>query len=171
MDKEKAELLQRNIKDYDQDLKIMGEVIEKHENVRERIIKYMYQLIAAIGLVAGFGFTAVSSVHSVPSFILGEVSLFSAMATGMWFVKKAFLDEAKIYATYIDKIGKIMEERLAAKDENLEDLRSKMNILQQREHVLFDERADDTNSEIYFKAISYLFVLGGIFLLLSFFCR
>jgi hypothetical protein len=170
MEEEKKKIILENIEAFNADYKLIREIIEKHENIRERTVRYVYQLITAIGVVAGFGFTAVSSIGFIFPFIIGESLLFSAMAVGMWFVKKAFIDEAKVYANYIDKLGKIMEEREAITLENdtLENIKVKTGALKNREGGLFDDPPLDIKSDIAFKRIFYLFIVGGVFLLLSF---
>lgn len=169
-ERQKLELIKSNSRLVENDSKIMKDVIEKHEGVRERAIRYTYQLITAIGIVAGFGFTAISSVETISMFIIGELLLFSAMAFGMRFVKKGFIDEAKLYVPYISKLGRAINDRSNIRlDDSLKNIKDQMDRISNSELKIFDDnKPADINSERTFNVIFYLFIGGGVLLLLSF---
>lgn len=169
MEELKKSLALQNIKDAEDDEKIMKEVVAKHENVRERAVGYIYQLITVNGIVAGFGFTAVSSVINKNAFIGGEFLFFSAIAVSIWFTKKAFIDEAREYADYIQDLDKIMERRLNIKFESSIDvIEDELRSIRSSELVLFRDHKNNINSDLFFRIILGLFICGVFLLLFSF---
>ena len=168
--KQKIETIKRNLKFIEIDSKLLRDIINKHEGVRERAIKYVYQLITIIGVVAGFGFTAISSVKTLLPFVVGELSLIFAVAVGMRFIRSGFIDEADIYATYISKLGSIMDERRKLKlEDSIEILKTKMDSITARERMVFeDEKHANLDSNFTLNIISYLFTIGGLSIVFSF---
>ena len=166
---EKEQLLESNKKMLEHDSKVMRDVLDKHEKVRERAIKYTYQLIAAIGLVAGLGFTGLSSVKSIFMFIAGELFLISGMGVGMRFAKKAFLDEASLYAEYIDKLNQAMKDRMGIlPDTPIDEIKSSLSRVINFELKIFDKDLKPIRSELFLNTIFYLFLIGSCILLSSF---
>ena len=95
--------------------------------------------------------------------------MFVAMAVGMRFIKKGFIDEADLYAGYIDKLGKVSDDRTKISAEHsVEKIESDMEGIAQRELTLFDGRKIDIKSDLIFGSIFYLFIAGGVLLLSSF---
>jgi hypothetical protein len=167
MNEEYSQISRINKDGYDVDHKVMSDVISKHENVRERAVKYTYQLITILGLVAGFGFTALSSVKILWLFLTGEALFFMAMAFGMWFVKIAFIDEAKYYANYIERLDNVMGKRLAIFQESADNAMAKLKEIEEEELKIFDDAPPKIRSDFTFKIILILFILGSISILSS----
>lgn len=169
VEKQKIDLKTSNLGFVEHDTEIMRDVIKKHEEIRERAIKYTYQLITTIGVVAGFGFTALSSVEVLFLFIFGEVLLFLAIAFGMRFIKKGFIDEASIYTDYILKLGKAIDERTKINwEDSLGSIEAEMKRISDGELGIFNNVRSCIDSNFTFEAMFYLFMGGGVFLLLSF---
>lgn len=169
-EKQKIELLKSNIRAVESHSLILKDIIKAHNEVRERAVKYTYQLITAIGVVAGFGFTAISSVKVVPLFILGELLLLGAMAFGMKFIKRVFIiDEAGVYVGLIHKIsGAINDRSQINPEDSFEKIKTQMATMASSELRIFDdEKPADINSNFFLTIILYLFMGGGIVLLLS----
>jgi len=168
-EKQKTELIKSNVRIVERHSEVLKDIVKVHNEVRERAIKYTYQLITVIGIVAGFGFTAISSVKIIFLFIVGELLLFSAMAFGMRFVRKGFIDEAKLYATYISRVSKTISDRsLIRLDDSFENIKAQMESMADSELKIFDnEKPADINSKFFFTVIFYLFIGGGVLLLLS----
>lgn len=51
-------------------------------------IDFIYKTLTIIGIVAGFGFTAIGHVKNSIMFIIGEALFFSAIAVGIWATQK-----------------------------------------------------------------------------------
>lgn len=168
-EKQKIEFIKSNIRIVEHHSDVLKDIIKAHNEVRERAIKYTYQLITAIGVVAGFGFTAISTVKIVLLFILGELLLFSAMTFGMRFVRKGFIDEAELYAIYISRISKAISDRAQiCPDDSFKNIKAQMESMANSELKIFgDEKPADINSKFFFNVILYLFIGGGVLLLLS----
>lgn len=169
MDEGKEKLRLQNKAAYDYDFQTLKEVIDKHESVRENFIRYTYQIITAIGVVAGFGFTAISFVKIIYLFILGEALLLTAMAIGMRFVKRAFLDDAAIYAGIIDKLGKAMDERLKLNsNDTIKNIEASLQRMSKNEVDIFEVKPRNVQSNFILGSIFYTFIFGAGCLLLSF---
>jgi len=168
-EKQKIELLKSNIRVVESHSEVLKDIIKAHNDVRERAIKYTYQLITIIGVVAGFGFTAISAVNTIYLFVLGELFLFSAMAFGMRFVRKGFIDEAELYATYVTKVGNAIKARSQINpDDSYENIKAQMGNMANSELKIFDgEKPINIDSKFFFTVILYLFMSGGLFLLLA----
>jgi len=172
MEEEKKKLVESNIGWIEHDLRIMKDVIEKHGRVRKGAIQYNYELITIAGIVAGFGFTGIGRVETIFAFLIGEALLFSAIVVDLWFVKKMFLDEAKLFATYIDKLGKAINKRRSISlniKSTLDEMKKSMNEISLEESKIFDDDGPhNINSDVFFNTIICLFIFGTTSLLLSF---
>lgn len=152
-------------------MEIRRDISEKHEKIRERALTHVYQLVTAIGIIAGFGFTAISSVQNIALFLFGESLLFAGMAVGMWFAKAGFIDELKYLTEWANKLSAIHKDRI-----DIEKKFAENKILKLREQM---EKVDDETRTVFgnkiklpdfhwFTAIFIFFISGCIFLLLSF---
>lgn len=169
MDEEIKQLHTENLKHAETGMKILRDLSEKHEKIRERALTHTYQLITAIGIVAGFGFTAISSVQNIWVFLFGELLLLSAMAVGMWFVADGFIyEDNRLLLKWSNEVKNILDERMiiSATDHNA---KGKMDEIKKKELELFKEK-DNLPSFVCLRFIFLLFILGGFFLLLSFLC-
>jgi len=72
---------------------------EKELKLIDDTLGFGYKMIQVIGIVAGFGFTALGSVKTVNLFILGELLFISSIVYGVYQIKR-------IYATNLEAIQK-----------------------------------------------------------------
>ncbi len=171
-DLQKEGLLKENEQALDISMSILRDVSEKRIESRQNVIRHIYQLITAIGVVAGFGFTALPSVQNPTAFILSEFLLLGAMAIGMWFTSPNYLETEKEYADWIHEIQKAIDTRIAIEnsfppEKIFEEFKRANNI----EHNVFKSDDDDNNDRPnmdFPKTIFYMFCGGAILLLLSF---
>ena len=77
----------------------MHEYGEKELKLIDDTLGFGYKMIQVIGIVAGFGFTALGSVKTVNLFILGELLFISSIVYGVYQIKR-------IYATNLEAIQK-----------------------------------------------------------------
>jgi len=152
-------------------MEIRHDISEKHERVRERALTHVYQLVTAIGIIAGFGFTAIDSVQSIAMFLFGESLLFAGMAVGMWFAKAGFIDEIKYLAEWANKLHSIhqkrrgMEKRFA--ENKVSGLKEEMEKIDNETGEIFKNKIEIADYR-WLTTIFLFFVLGCMFLLLSF---
>lgn len=150
-----------------------------------RSIDFIYKTITTIGIVAGFGFTALGYVQSTTLFVIGELFLFSAIAFGIWATQRIYLNEIKNFEGLFSKVrvnfsGYVMvfESKLKKATDNkaltaddIKDLQDKdrelLKILQESPETEKDKQEMDLFSRIVW-TIFVLFVVGGLFLLTSF---
>ena len=168
MDDERKKLLEHNFEMIERNKSLLEKISEKHEHLRERALGHVYQLITAIGIVAGFGFTAVSSVESINRFFLGETLLFSAMAVGMWFARAGFIDEVKFLDKWFKEVKGVFDDRTEVDiTDSAIEMRQKMDAAITKETSFFKE--DIKLPDFYWlKIIFSLFIAGGGLLLSSF---
>lgn len=165
-----------NLRTRNKDLLKIGmgihrDISEKHEKIRERALTHVYQLVTAIGITAGFGFTAISSVRSIASFLFGEFLLFAGMAVGMWFAKAGFIDEIKYLTEWADKLSTIHKERTDMEKKFAQNetsgLWEQMEKVDNETGTVFSDKITLPDFH-WFTAIFVFFISGCIFLLLSF---
>lgn len=169
MDNKLKQLDTANTKVLEKSAEILNEVSLAHERVRERALTHAYQLITAIGIVAGFGFTAIGSVHCKILFFVGEILLLSGMAVGMWFAKAGFIDEINYYSEWCKQVSGVLRDRMEIKFDGSMDMQTvetKMEKAKNKELSIFK---NDTKNASYrwLSVVFYLFVLGGLLLLIS----
>lgn len=150
-----------------------------------RSTDFIYKTITTIGIVAGFGFTALSHVRNVFLFTTGEGVLLSTIALGIWATQKIYLNEIKnlegLYTrirTNFSEYTVLFEMTLAKAQSSVLPL-SDIRALQQKDRELLailqdspegkkDRRELDSFLPHIIWAIFVLFVVGGLLLLLSF---
>ena len=69
-----------------------------------RSIDFIYKTITTIGVIAGFGLTALGYVRSPVLFVVGESFLFGAIAFGIWATQKIYLREIENLEGLFSKI-------------------------------------------------------------------
>jgi hypothetical protein len=150
---------------------IRKEISEKHERVRERALTHTYQLVTAIGIIAGFGFTAIDSMQNIAMFLIGESLLFAGMAVGIWFAKAGFIDEIKYLTGWANKLDSIRKKRIDMEkkfaENNIAGLQKEMEGVDNETGNIFNNETRLANYN-WLTAIFILFVLGCTFLLFSF---
>ena len=175
--KDKGQLLKENLDFLDQDMKLLEEIVTTHEGARKRVLDFIYRVITIMGLVIGFGFTALPKVNNLTIFLIGQgVLLMSIIFTLIW-IKKNFLDEIKNYRKWILDLRRIVDKRMQvdSKHEAI-TIESKMEEIK-KDSLTFaaDMRSSEQGERwwekifgtgyIYF--ILAMFILGGFMLLIS----
>ncbi len=97
---ERLDLLQQMSSDFHRVYaEAMHEYGEKELKLIDDTLGFGYKMIQVIGIVAGFGFTALGAVKTVNLFILGELLFISSIVYGVYQIKR-------IYATNLEAIQK-----------------------------------------------------------------
>ena len=143
-----------------------------------RSLDFIYKTVTTIGIVAGFGFTALGHVNNNFLFVLGEVFLFSAIAFGIWATQKIYSSEienlenlySKIRSNFSEYVSLFELKREKALENNLtfDDIQQ----LQNKDRDLYTILSEAGKETDFFTRIVWviftLFVFGGLLLLLSF---
>lgn len=165
---------------------LQSEMAEDHGkktlDLYHRSIDFIYKTITIIGIVAGFGFTALNYVKNDLLFIIGEGLLFAAIAVGIWATQKIYLGERKNFDDFYSKIKRHFKEwyelfkPVFDKAIKNDITRSDITNLQNKEWELVSILSDSPEIEKDRKdilsgivwAIFGLFIAGGAMLLISF---
>lgn len=145
-------------------------------------LNFGYKIIQVIGIFAGFGFTAIQKVENIYFFCLGEIFYISAIVYGIYQIKKiyatnlesvqhssankykVFKEKSEFFQTYIKKFT----------EENKLDVEKFTNELKEVDNKLLqefnkDERINKKNEDLFLNIIIFFSIVGGLFLLSSFF--
>lgn len=150
-----------------------------------RSIDFIYKTITTIGIIAGFGFTALGYVKNITLFVVGELFLFSAIAFGIWATQKIYLKEienleglfskirvnfSKYVTLFESKLKKATDDKTLT-TEDIKELQEKdrelLKILQESPETEKDKQEMDLFPRIVWTIFS-LFVVGVLPLLASF---
>jgi hypothetical protein len=142
-------------------------------------------LVQTIGVVAGFGFTAISYVENLSLFILGEFFLFVAIFYGLFWTQKSYRSNLRGSIAETDKVKKLFAERYSVfkkiYDKALSDISNTNEIsipksdildLQKKGNELMEKFTLQTESKNWsdpFNWLMFFFAIGGTVILLSFF--
>ncbi len=185
---EDVELNQSEFKEFYQNFgsssfKLQGEIFEelgtKQLDIYFKSIGFASIVIGVIGVIAGFGFTAMDHVESRLLFFLGEGSLLGAIFYGLFWTQGIYQSEflslekerSKCLTFYKGRNEKFMElynSWLLNKTINKRTL-AELNQLEQASIKLFESDAGQAIPVIYSKIVYSLMILGVIFLFGSFF--
>lgn len=147
-----------------------------------RSIDFIYKTITAIGLVAGFGFTALGYVKNTILFSSGEILLFGAIAIGIWTVQRIYLDEIRNLDKFYKKVKDHFHERNIIFELKLNKALSNdlydqdINEIQNKDKELIsilngpEVKVDRENKFLprIIWIIFFIFVSGSVFILSSF---
>lgn len=149
-------------------------------------VDFVYNIVTTVGIVAGFGFTALGFVKNIFLFAIGEVLLFGAISFGIWAIQKIYLSEKSNFDKFYSKIrlhfsernalfesifNKALSNNLVSDDfKHLQDKDKELiSILTDSPEVKKD-RKDILTPIIW--TIFILFVVGSLLLISSFlFCK
>lgn len=175
--KNKGQLLKKNLDFLGHDMKLLGEIVTTHEGARRRVLGFIYRVITVMGLVIGFGFTALPKVCNLTFFLIGQGILLMAIIFTLVWIKKNFLDEIKNYHKWIFDLRRIIDKRMQV-DPNHEAtaIESKMEEIKKDSLNFAKDMRSSEESErwwqkifgtgyIYFVLI--IFVLGVFMVLFS----
>lgn len=165
-----------------------SEILKAHGDDQKKLLYEILtsttQLIQVIGVVAGFGFTALGFVENRTFFILGESSLFVAILVGLFWtqkiyrsnitasdkevirVKSVFSDRYLVFKKIYDMALSDTEKGVSIKipELSIRELLKKNNALM-KSFAVQEVKGDDWDPLVI---LMILFVLGGGSLLLSF---
>ncbi|MFH0739641.1 MAG: hypothetical protein V1819_00805 [bacterium] len=168
------EILQKisEIQEYiDSAFATMKEIVKDHDKFLIRILELSYRVVTVVGIVAGFGFTGISSVINRNLFFIGEIFLFGVIFLGIFWLKKIYTDTKNIYNGYVNKIEKYIKDwekiGLEVARGNFEHYtKDKIKEMEQAAEDIFEERLKNTDK--VFSLMLLLFAVGSIILLSSF---
>jgi hypothetical protein len=162
--------------------KLQGEALEdfgtKKLDLYFKSVGFTSSVTGVIGIVAGFGFTAMDHVQSMFLFIVGEGLLLSALFHGMWWVQQIYTKEFNSINADIRKFRDSFNERNNKYMELYNGWMAKKSISKKSFQELseMDKKSIDLfkteEAEIpqtYSKITYFLGIYGSIVLLTSFF--
>ncbi|HVW82582.1 MAG TPA: hypothetical protein VHC68_01390 [Candidatus Paceibacterota bacterium] len=162
---------------------LQGRVLEdlgtKQLDIYFKSIGFATTVIGVVGLIAGFGFTALDHVESMALFFFGEVLLLGGLFYGLFWTQQKYQAEfksleeerKKLAAFYEKRNGKFMElynkwisERRISRTAFVE-----LNEIDKGSIELFRTEKDRPIPSIYSQAMYILMIAGTVVLLSSFF--
>jgi hypothetical protein len=157
---------------------IMTSYGDKQLEMYNNILDFIYKLVGTIGIVAGFGFTAVNFVESIHLFYVAEILFFAAMAIGVHWVSKTYQSEFTALQKSSSKLSKIFRKRTSVlgiivknygetnciNTENLKE----MDACDQELLTAFSQTQEESSLKTPIPLMIVLFSLGGCVLLTSF---
>lgn len=90
---------------------VMGEFSDRERELLYKYIDFTYQILTALGIFAGFGFTAINGVQTLWLFILGEGVLISAILYGFLWLKKFYTSNLEPLQESSREIFKLYKQR------------------------------------------------------------
>ena len=190
MEKESIKLSPTKYQEFYQEmisksLKMQQEIFSQYGNqemdLTHRFFDYTYKLITAIGLVAGFGFTAIGRVMSIQLFTTGELVLFSAIFSGIYWIQYYYGKNISSLQKSSNAIKRIFVPRDEISKKINQDYvnegvvyKEDIQKLNEQDNKLLDFFSKDKGAEkkkdesLPLKIIMVLFALGSLLLLSSF---
>lgn len=166
---------------FEMQTKILREYGEQKIRIYFKLIEFTYQIVTVIGVIAGFGFTAISVVER-SYFVAGEGFLLSGILWGIFLVHQLYSSELTSLQNASDKYQKHFAKRnevfskiwiefnssLGASQEDLQ----KIQKIDQETVKLFTTEEDRGTGWIeriksFQRIMLYLLVGGGIAILIS----
>lgn len=160
----------------------MKEYGKKEMKLIDNILNFGYKIIQTVGIVAGFGFTAIGDVKNIYLFVLGEGILLISIIYGVNKIKKIYTNNLNAIQLSSNNIGNVLFEKSKVFQETIpKALRSglidinnfqlKLDILDQKLVKEFSPiKSSQKKSEDFLTPLIIFLVLGGIGLLSSFIC-
>lgn len=90
---------------------VMSEYSDREQGLLYKFIEFTYQILAVIGIFAGFGFTALGQVKSLWLFFLGESILISTILFGLYWLKKFYESNLGTIQKSSKEVFKIYKQR------------------------------------------------------------
>jgi len=157
---------------------------EDQKTLLYKILNSTTQLIQVIGVVAGFGFTGLGFVKNLPLFFAGEFLLFVAIFIGLFWTQKIYksnfsgtnAEVERVKGLFKDRFNtfkKIYDKALSAteKGEEIKISQSLMSELMKKNNDFLENyQKKETEKKEWepLPLLMFIFVVGGIGLLLSF---
>lgn len=90
---------------------VMGVFADRERELLYKYVDFTYQILTALGIFAGFGFTAFSKVQTLWLFIFGEVLLISTILYGFLWLKKFYTSNLEPLQESSREIFKLYKKR------------------------------------------------------------
>lgn len=159
----------------------MKEYGEKELKLIDDTLNFGYKIIQTIGIIAGFGFTAIGYVKNIYLFVLGEGVLFCSIIFGVNKIRQIYSNNLNSIQSFGAKIGAIFKEKSDIFQEailgtvknrmiNLITFENKIAIVDQKFLKIFEpnKKSKTKKNEDFLTPLILFLILGGIFLLNSF---
>lgn len=182
MTDENIEIIQKMSSDFHRlYAEAMKEYGEKELKLIDDTLNFAYRMIQVIGIVAGFGFTALGLVKQINLFILGEFFLLSSIVYGIYQIKKIYTSNLTSIQKSSHNASKVFQEKsqffqevipraLQERKLDMIDFQSKLNVVDRKLLNLFSNKQSRSLKDEgeFLNVIIFFLVTGGILLLLSF---
>jgi hypothetical protein len=160
----------------------MHEYGEKELKLIDDTLGFGYKMIQVIGIVAGFGFTALGAVKTANLFILGELLFISSIIYGVYQIKRIYATNLEAIQKSSDQKSKVFQEESqlfqdvitkAVKDRKIDitDFQSRLETIDAKLISKFTSKPSETTKDEgkFLNIIILLLTVGSLFLLSSFF--
>lgn len=161
----------------------MKEYGDKELKLIDDVLNFGYKIIQTIGIVAGFGFTAIGFVKNIYLFVSGEAILLLSVVYGVYKIKKIYSENLSSIQSSSDKKSKVFIEKSnifqevipkSVKDKVIDmvNFQSRLDAADQKLLKEFspDKKSGIKKDEDFLTPLIIFLVLGGTALLLSFIC-
>lgn len=132
--------------------KLWGEVATAYANsammLFDDTIKFVYQALTAMGLVAGFGFAGIQGVQNFFFFSLGESIMFGSMMFGFYRIKIIYTKNSESIEEASKKIKDAYQKKAIALSEMMKEVRTTGKI-NEKTNVKQYEEANKEISELF----------------------
>lgn len=165
-----------NIGVYAETTKEYGEQEQKYI---DEMLSFSYKMVQVIGIVAGFGFTAIGFVNNMFMFAIGEALLISSMVYGIYSLKSIYTGILKKLRESSDRKYKILKKKsdlftntissaIKNKYVDLEGFQSKLTKVDQELLSEFSGEIQEGKDDMQFlRLLLVLFATGSLLILLS----
>lgn len=160
----------------------MHEYGEKEIKLIDDTLGFGYKIIQVIGIVAGFGFTALNSVKAPNLFILGEFLFITSIIYGVYQIKKIYSTNLESIQKSSNQKSKVFQEKSklfqevitkAVKEQKIDvaDFQNKLEMVDAKLIKEFTSKPVKPSKDEgkFLNIIILLLMFGGLFLLASFF--
>lgn len=146
----------------------------------DELLTFSYKIVQTIGIVAGFGFTAVGFVNSIILFVMGEALLIGSIVYGIFNLKKIYTKTLSTLKNSSDKKIKALKamsdlfrtvilDAVKTRMVDLEDFDLKHQEMNENILKEFEGKPEKERDETKFLTVLLvLLILGGMLLLTSF---
>jgi len=159
----------------------MKEYGDKELKLIDDVLNFGYKIIQTVGIVAGFGFTAISYVKNIYLFVSGEGILLLSIVYGVYKIKKIYSENLNSIQASSDNKSKVFIEKSnifqevipkAVKDRviDMADFQIRLDAVDQKLLKEFspDKKSKTKKNEDFLTPLIFFLILGGLALLLSF---
>ena len=159
----------------------MKEYADKELKLIDDVLNFGYKIIQTVGIVAGFGFTAIGYVKNIFLFVSGEGILLLSIIYGVYKIKKIYSENLDSIQSSSDRKNKIFVEKSKVFQEiipkalregiiDIADFQSRLDVIDQKLLKEFsqDKKQNNKKNEDFLTPLILFLILGGIFLLNSF---